>query len=182
MADHVNLARLSHVAPPHAWRGKTQLKQADFVFKQDKILCAAPNAAGTFWAPGAADEAFHARLDGRDRVIERTWTPVTKQEHDRLRQAIEPRTGEPHVLFAWMPLPPQREELPPAPAASSSDSKVELATDLDIVDKTDENDDDDETPNVESDKPKKEKKEAKRTSKAKGKNKDETGADDETEQ
>ena len=62
MADHVNLARLSHVAPPHAWRGKTKLKQAGFVFKEDKLLCAAPNAAGTFWAPGAADEAFHARL------------------------------------------------------------------------------------------------------------------------
>lgn len=192
MADHINLARLSRAAAPHEWRSTSKLKQAGFVFKEDKLLCGAPNAAGTFWAPGAADEAFHARLDGRDRVVERTWTPVTRQEHDRLRQAIEPRTGKAHVLFAWMPLPPQREEVPP-PAVSSSDGKVRLAKDGEI------DDEDDAIPSAEPAELKQEKQEkqkkqerhkTEKTSKAKpkGKKKDksedndeETGKDEQTE-
>lgn len=134
MTDHMNFERLSHVSPPHTWTAKTTLQQAGFVFKKEKILCAAPNATGTFWAPGASDQAFQARLDGRDRVVERTWTPITKQEHELLKKPLESRTGEPHLLFAWMPLPVQREEVPSSPSVSS-DSKLELATDLDSDDK-----------------------------------------------
>lgn len=189
MADHVNLSRLSRVAPPHAWRGKSKLKQAGFVFKGEKLLCGAPKAVGAFWAPGVCDEAFHAQLDGRDRVVERTWTPVTRPEHEGLRQAIEPRTGEPHLVFAWMPLPAQSEELAPPAAPSLSEKKVELLADEEIGqdedteqqvedaneeldEETDKQADDEEEIAIDDtppDQPKQEKKDSKKKSKAKKK-------------
>ncbi len=153
MTDKTNFARLQRTAPAYEWRDKTKLRRTGFAFKGDKILCAAPRAVGSFCYPGVCEEAFRARLDHRDRVTQRTWTPVTLKEHAGLAEAIEPRTGEPHLVFAWIPLPAQPEKLPTPPRVPPGlDKTVELAGDPNQVE-ADDDDDNDAIPNAEPSEP-----------------------------
>lgn len=113
MADLLNCERLQGVLAAHELSDSKKLTQQGFLVQQQSLLCAAAHTVQSFWAPGACRERLRAELDGRNQVTARHWTPITRREYERLAPLKEPLTGEPHVLFAWMPLPqPQGQTLP----------------------------------------------------------------------
>ena len=124
MADVLNCERLQGMLAPHELSDPGKLGQAGFVIKKESLLCASSHRAQSFWAPGASHVAFRAELDGRNQVSYREWIPITQQEYERLAPLKEPLTGEPHVLFAWMPLPQKQGHTLPTQSSSEATKTV----------------------------------------------------------
>lgn len=79
-----------------------QYKNQGYDVQGSKILAATPRRVERYSALGLS---FVCQRDGKDRIVKRGWTAVTKSQALKLKTLIDPVTDEAYLRFAYVPIP-----------------------------------------------------------------------------